>query len=254
MCLLQIKKTALWLLALTLLAAPASFAQDDKQKPAGNESDKLDVSDLEKKYWAAKDTDFNVVQNRIYTKANRLTLTGGYGMLIGDSYSDGQILGVGTNYYFNDRYGIELSYNKINSSNNDQTEGFLNTYGVLPNHNKQTSFYGGAFNWVPFYAKMSFLGMKILYFDMAFSPGLGMTTYEQQLEAGNIEKQALTFTFDVSQHIFLSKHFAIRLDYKNHWFQEEVREFRSTAPYNNMKIKDQTNHTSILMFGATFYF
>ena len=61
-----------------------SFAQDKG-------GDKLDLKKLEDKYWAAKDTDFSVVQNRTYTKEGRAFLSLSYGPLMNDPYSYGRL-------------------------------------------------------------------------------------------------------------------------------------------------------------------
>ena len=61
------KKTIL----LFILAASQAFAQpgDNSSNDQQRGSDKLDIKKLEQKYWAAKDDDFSVVQNRRYVKA-----------------------------------------------------------------------------------------------------------------------------------------------------------------------------------------
>jgi hypothetical protein len=43
--------------------------------PSPNPDKKVDISDLENRYWTAKDTEFSVVQNRLYTKAKRFSVT-----------------------------------------------------------------------------------------------------------------------------------------------------------------------------------
>src|SRR5690349_4425346 len=61
-------------------AAPGTAAKPD------DKSDKLDISDLEQKYWAPKDTDFSVVQNRTYTKAGKLGVSLMTGPIINDTF------------------------------------------------------------------------------------------------------------------------------------------------------------------------
>jgi hypothetical protein len=88
-----------------------------------------------------------------------------------------------------------------------------------------------------------------MYFDMAISPGVGVTTYEQQREEGNLQKAAPTVALDVTQSFFFSKYAAFRVDFKNRWFQEEIVSFRTSASVNT-----ETAQTSILMFGLTLYY
>lgn len=217
-----------------------------------NKSDKLDVTDLEKKYWAAKDTDFSVVQNRTYAKAGRFALSAGYGMLVNDPYSEGTNLSASLNYYFSERIGAEINYMQTDSNDNKSTEYFKSRFGATPDHAKLKSYYGAAFNWVPFYAKMSVQNVKIIYFDMAISPGFGVTTYEQQVSSGNKSATAPTVSLDITQSFFLSKHFAFRFDYKNRWFQEQV--LGHSGATRGQEVKKETNHTTILLFGATVFY
>ena len=230
-----------------------------QKKGAATESDKLDISDLEQKYWAPKDTNFNVVQNRTYSKAKRMAVSATYGNLINDSCSRAGNLSLSGTYYFTERYGVELNYTSVESSDNKLVETFVNDFGTTPDHGKVTSYIGTSFNWVPFYAKMSLLGSRILYFDMSISPGLGMTTYNQQTDAGSRSKQAPTLTIDVTQSVFFSKNFAIRIDFKNRFFQEEVIEFRKSPATlasgdDNQKIRTDFTQNTLLMFGLTFFY
>lgn len=243
---------------------PVQFAWGQDSAPSAaagaapsrsSKSDKLDVSDLEKKYWAAKDTDFNVVQNRTYTKTGRVSLSASYGFLVNDAFSDGPSLGASLNYYFSERYGMELTFVNTSSRNNKSVEAFISRYSVVPDHSKIRDFYGTAFNWVPIYAKMSFLNSKIIYFDMAFSPGIGVTSYEQQIEGGSQGKTAPTLTFDVTQHFFFSNNFAVRFDYKNRWFSEDVAAYRTAGgTAKGATIRTETNQTSLFMLGFEFFY
>lgn len=227
--------------------APAAAAP----APSATQGDKLDVSDLENKYWASKDTDFNVVQNRTYSKTGRLALSLNYGMYVGEPWSEGATTGASLNYFFSERYGIEAAYSMTDSKDNEATQQLKTNQGGAPNHNKMKDFYGVAFNWVPFYAKVSFLNSSIIYFDMSVSPGIGMQTYDQQMSEGNQSKQAMALTLDVTQHYFLSKHLAVRVDYKNRWWNEEVRSYQNNS--QRVTVKD-LNNTGLLMLGLTLYY
>ncbi len=241
------------------------FAQAKPQQPpavkaagaAKPESDKLDVSDLEKKYWAAKDTDFSVVQNRTYSKAGRFGLSAAYGTTLNDTWSDGPTYGGILNYYFTDRYGVQIDYTNTQSKDSQATSRLAQTQGGFPNHNKLKQYYGASFNWVPIYAKMSLLNSSIIYFDMAISPGLGVTEYEQQMDIGNARVTAPTASLDISQHFFLNQHLALRVDLKNRWFQEDIMQYRlpvGTSPSSSRKLSSDINYSTILLFGVTVYF
>lgn len=244
-------------LATVLLSAfillPTSFAQAQqagKAQPAASQGDeKVDVTDLEKKYWAAKDTDFSVVQNRLYSKAGRFALTGQYGYLINDQWSDGPTFSGSLGYYFSERLGVEGHIQVTNSVDNKALNNLRAQSGTA-NHGKIRGYQGISLNWVPFYAKMSILNSSIMYFDMAISPGVGVTTYEQQREDGNLQKNAPTVALDVTQSFFFSKYAAVRVDFKNRWFQEEIVRYRTPST----SVNTETAQTSILMFGLTLYY
>ncbi len=236
-----------------LILSSVGFAADKKSEapaptPSPN-SDKLDVSDLEKKYWSAKDTDFSVVQNRAYTKANRWAAALMYGPVINDTNSDGQALDLSLQYYFTERFGAELTA-VTNSLKDNSAATSLSVYqGAKPDFDRTLNFYGVNFNWIPFYAKMSVMNSKILYFDMALSPGFGISTYEQQNISGNNKKTAPTFSLNVTQHFFLNNHFAIRAEVQNRWFNEDVISYRSGA-----SLRTDFAHDSNILFGLDYFF
>ncbi len=219
--------------------------------------DKVDITDLENKYWAPKDTDFSVVQNRTFSKQNKLALTPVWGMPINDPYSEGNLLGVVGNYFWSERMGVQLTYLTGDLKDNDATVdiGKLSAAsGARPDFGRFTSSWSIGYNFVPFYAKMSFWGKRILYFDMAFTPHIGMTTYEQQIEFANKEVSALTYGLDVTQLFFFSKSFAIRVDLKNQWHQEDVVKFRNSGGLiKGDKVRDITTQDTMFLIGPTFY-
>ncbi len=222
--------------------------------PATKGEDKVDISDLESKYWAPKDTDFSVVQNRTYAKEHRFLITPQFGTPINDAHSEGNIFGGTANYFWSERMGVQLTYLKGDLRNNSATRdvGRLSASGgARPDFDRFSSYYGIGYNIVPFYAKMSFWGKRIIYFDMAFTPTVGMTTYEQQIEGGNKEKSAFTYGIDVTQYFFFSRWFAIRADLKNQFSQQEIVKYRGTTI--GQKVTDKNTQDTMFLLGATFY-
>ncbi|MBT4762262.1 MAG: outer membrane beta-barrel domain-containing protein [Bdellovibrionaceae bacterium] len=230
----------------------AKTAKSTKAK-ATAKTDKLDISGLEKKYWAPKDTDFSVVQNRTYTKVKRYAVTLQTGPMVNDAYSSGFDLALTGNYFFSERHGIEVSYIKSNAADNKTVDAFVNDAanetGIYPDHGKIQNHLAVGYNWVPFYAKVSLLNKKIIYFDMAFTPNIGLTSYDQKIRAGDRSKSSLAIGFDVSQYFFIHKNFAVRADLRNRWFKEEVLNYNSGE-----KIRDDTTNATTFLLGATFYF
>lgn len=237
-------------------AAPAagSAAAGAPAKKKGD--DKLDISDLENKYWAPKDTDFSVVQNRTYTKEGRFFATVQAGRPINDQWAQGNIFGGSLNYFWSERFGIQATYLKGNLKDNDAADRLAQFgSGVRPDHNRFNSYYGVGVNVVPFYAKMSFWGKKIIYFDMAFTPTIGFTNYDQSVEGGDKTKGAFTYGIDITQYFFFTNYFAIRADLKNNWYNADIARFRSSGGIaTGDKVNSQTTQDTQFLLGVTFFY
>lgn len=219
-------------------------------------AEKVDISDLESKYWAPKDTDYSVVQNRTYTKEGRFFVSPQWGKPINDPYSEGDLLGVTLNYFWSERMGVQLMGFSADLQDNTAAKDIQSLgSGAVPNHGKLSSYYGVGFNFVPFYAKMSFWGRKIIYFDMAFTPTLGVSGYDQMIVTGNREKTGFTYGLDITQFFFFSDYFAIRADLKNQFRAEEVVRYRSSGgAAAGGKLKDETTHDTLFLLGLTFFY
>jgi outer membrane beta-barrel protein len=237
-------------------ATPAATDSTAAAKPADQGGDKLDIKDLEQKYWAPKDTDFSVVQNRTYSKANRLALSVMTGPIVNDPFNSGYNYELEANYYFDERYGVQAMYIKDDLSNSKNTNDFMNLSGggVLPDYNRDTSFYGVGFNWVPFYAKMSFLGKKIIYFDMQITPTIGMSNYEQITSVGNNQKSAFAYGYDITQFYFFSNNWAIRADLHNEYYGEKVVSYGNGVTAAGTPVRSDTANTTTFMIGITYFF
>ncbi|MGZ3721802.1 MAG: outer membrane beta-barrel domain-containing protein [Bdellovibrionales bacterium] len=235
-------------------AAPAAPAEAAKATKPGDE--KVDISDLENKYWAPKDTDFSVVQNRTYTKEKRFFLSLEYGIPVSDNYSTGNLYGVTGNYYLSERHGIQLQYIHADLHPNSAVADLANfASGVYANHGRMKEYIGVGYNFVPFYSKMSFMGKKIIYFDMAITPTLGNTTYTQIKKNGNADVGAFTYGFDITQYFFFTNYLAARVDWKNQWYSQKVVRYQ-TDVYGSegAAVNTKSIHDSLLLFGFTFFY
>lgn len=232
--------------AATAPATPAAAAT-----PSAN-SDKVDVTDIENKYWASKDTDFSVVQNRLFPKEKRFSLSFAAGPLVADPNSDGLFYALDASYYFSERWGVALTYGVADLQDNKSVKSLTESYGARPDHNKTHNFYGVSALYVPIYAKASVLNSKIVYFDFAIAPGIGLQEYVQQLDSGNIKKTAPALTLDITQQFFFSNHFAVRADYRHRFYQENIG--RHSSSLGSRLFHNESAHDQILTFGATFYF
>ena len=239
--------------------APAKNSKSSSATKSDASADKLDIQGLEQKYWAPKDTDFSVVQNRTYTKEKKYAASVQYGLLMNDGYSSGGGIMLTGNYFMDERQGVEVTYQTFDLEDSDQTKAFLdlatNTNKLVPDHGKLTEYYGVGYTWVPFYAKVSMLGKKILYLDIAVTPHIGMSTYEQLTDTNSDEvreirkKQSFTYGFDITQMLFISKELAFRFDVRNRFFSEDVLNYR-----DGTKKRTKTTNTTLIGFGLTYFF
>lgn len=246
----QTARTQLGLIILALTLPLSGFAQK------AEESDKVDLKKLEEKYWAAKDTDYAVVQNRTYNKAGRPFISLSYGPLLNDSYSTGRMTNVAVGYFLSERWGFEFAQQTGNLQDNDGVKKYRDDYGVQVDYNKFKTSRALTAIFVPLYAKMSFLDTSILYFDMQFGLGVGQIDYQIQRNIGNLDKQATSINFDITQQLFFHNHFALRLDIKNSWSSQDRERFQlsGTQTEANRNIGAyQAQDTSILL-GLTFFY
>lgn len=261
-------KNALILIAaqVTTVAALAQGPTVAQPRPAQQQprsSDKVDLKKLEDKYWSAKDEDYAVIQNRTFSKAGKFYLSGMYGTLMNDPFAQSKPFGANLGYYFNEDFGIEASYMKNDAKKSESVNKF-NTIAanISPNYNLPGQAMSLNVTYTPFYAKMAFMNMAIMYFDMGFTAGFGMSEYDQvvrlrngvgtDLGEGTIRQQSPHFEIGVMQQLFITKNFALRLDIKNTFYNEK------TVTYDPRIIgirqeENATKNNTYLMFGLTLF-
>jgi outer membrane beta-barrel protein len=257
-------------IAICFLSGSLSLAQDhnkenkDKaEKLANDKNDKLDLKKLEDKYWSAKDTDFNVVQNRTYAKTKKTFVSLSYGPLVNDAYSYGRMTNLSGGYYFSERLGLEIAYEQASIKNNESTDTFIKQNQFAPDYNIMKNYTSLNVVLVPFYAKMSFWDRKILYFDMQFAFGVGQMKYQIQKVNGNPvtntgveadeDKTALGYNFDVTQQLFFHENFAVRFDIKNKW-SKQTKERYFIQSGQSRDLGDTTQQDTTMLLGMTFFY
>ena len=237
-------------MVLSLLGWSTAHAQE--KEAAGKP---VDVSNFEAKYWAPKDVDFSVVQNRTYPKEDRLFLSIGYGPIINDGYSEGNNTAITANYFWSERWGAQVQRMNANLKDNKFTENLTSFgSGVQPDFGRLTSYTSAGISFVPIYAKMSLLGSKIIYFDMALTPTVGQVTYDQITIGGPKSQSSFAYGIDVTQYFFLSRNWAIRADVKNFFYKEEIAKYNqgSSGIATGSSFRNQINHTTVFMLGVAW--
>ncbi|MEI7973868.1 MAG: outer membrane beta-barrel domain-containing protein [Bdellovibrio sp.] len=254
--------TSRWVLlglifVLAFAGAPAISKAQGKRAEAS--SDRLDLKQLEDKYWSAKDRDFAVVQNRTYIKEKRFFLNAGYGVLMNDPYSNGRVTNWALGYYFSEQWGIELAQETGSLIDNASVSAFVNQNASKPNYNKLNNYTSLNALFVPFYAKMSMLDRAIVYFDIQFALGVGSMKYTSIIDPAqgpDRSGQALGYNFDFTQQLYFSRHWAIRMDLKNKWSSQNVYRWRIPGgdSESNRALPNVQQQDTTLLFGVTFLF
>ena len=252
----------------SILAALASVicfsAQAQSAEKEERGSDKLDLKKLEDKYWSAKDTDFTVVQNRAYTKANRPFVSLSYGPLVNDAYSYGRMTNIAAGYYFSERWGVEATYESGNIKDNDSTDTFKNINQFPPNYNRINNYKSVNAIVVPFYAKMSFWDRKVMYFDLQFAAGIGQMSYQIQKVNGvptlgtatdaSENRMTMGYNFDITQQLFFQEHFALRFDIKNKWSTQSREKYFVSTPGQDRSIGTISQQDTTMLLGLTIFY
>jgi outer membrane beta-barrel protein len=251
--------TLILMIALTSLASLAQVATPKEDRG----SDKLDLKKLENKYWAAKDTDFSVVQNRAYSKDGKIFLSASYGPLVNDAYSYGRMTNFALGYYGSERWGLEVALENGNIKDSDSTDAFINRNQFAPDYNTFVSYNSLNFILVPFYAKMSFWDRKIMYFDMQFGFGVGQMKYNIQKVSGITPNTTLApeqntvtgYNLDVTQQLFFHENFAIRFDIKNKWStQKKERYYIGTDSESTRSLGSINQQDTSVLLGLTVFY
>jgi len=245
-----------------LLLATVSLAQTENRG-----SDKVDLKKLEDKYFSAKDDDYGVIQNRTFSKSKKIYASLVYGPLVNDPFSKSRALGGMLGYYFTEDFGVEYSYLTYDSKKSDSVENFnsLSSAGISPDYNLLKSAMSVSATYTPFYAKLAFMNKSIMYFDMGFTAGLGLSTYDQIIfrrtsSGTNIgeDKDTATaphFELGVMQQLFLNNNVAFRVDVKNTFYTQIVKKYDvgSAGNQNARPEFSKAGNNTTISFGLTLF-
>lgn len=212
------------------------------------QSKKINTRQLVEDYWTPQQKKYSLIQKRYFVKEGRPMLSLVGGTHVNNPQHDGYFGTLSLGYYFTEKWGIEAHYSTSSLSKNDLLKELenLSSGAATLNRGKTKSYIGGSINYSPIYAKMSLLGFKILYFDLILSGHLGQTTYEQATSTANPTQSALTFGFGLSQIFYLNKHWSIRFDFTNRWYNSEVLDYDTGG-----KVKDRMVNDTLLGIGAS---
>lgn len=219
---LQVGIVFLALLWLVILGSTWSQAADENaevpETSGANDGYSFKWLDPEKKIY--------VLQNRRYTKANKLTLSFLAGPGFSNPYRSTFSIEPRASFYLTETWGFEVFYDKtFNSSNNTLQALQATNTNTFPIIRQIQSEFGILAHWAPFYAKINVFN-QILYFDWYFEGGLGSLTsgVTTSKDTTNYSNQSETAFFLGTGHQFhVNDRFTVRLDFMGTYYQAPLQ-------------------------------
>lgn len=173
--------------------------------------------------WLDPEKKIVVLQNRKYTKANRVLISVSGGMGFSNPYRNEIHLEPRLSYYMTEMWGLEIFYLRNFNKKNHVFDALIHTnVNVYPVIRELEMGYGALLQWAPWYSKINVFN-TILYFDWYFSGGVG--TLQSQLDQNpggtpNLTKQDLFSIFINTGHQYhISQNFAVRLDFTTNFYR-----------------------------------
>jgi outer membrane beta-barrel protein len=234
-------------LALTIafLASSAQAAPPAAPAAAADRAERISVDVIKEKYWAkGEESELQIVQNRKYSKKEKFEL-GVYGGIIAtDPFLSVKNVGGSLGFHFTESFGLNVLYWKAVVNPSSALTQFEAQSGNTTNTNKPEGFYGGELLWSPIYGKLSLVGKAILYFDMRFMLGAGMT----KTESGSYMMPFL----GLGQQIYLGKTAALKLDVRAGRYNEAIIE-KVVVSQQGQVVGERANWSTVTTVGLGFF-
>jgi outer membrane beta-barrel protein len=233
----------------------AHAADEEKTKPAGDNANastagaggEVDISDVQNQYWKSHDKEFEVIQNKQYTKQGRLELTPLFGLYQRVDFQDTKTLGGSLAYHFTETMGAEFMSYSMYSSDSHVVSRFKEQFGTGVSFNPEHYFAGLSFLWTPIYAKFSFLGKKISHFDMYVAPGGGIM---------KTNTNRATMSLGVGEKFWITPKWNLRVEYRWMRYGDRIFTDQGAAATKNggPGFFDDTINDQNLLFGISYLF
>ena len=201
-----------YILALAVFALTVAT-----QAPEARADEKQDESEDYNFSWLDPDKKVYVLQNRRYRKAMRPHLYVGGGLNLSNPFKTGYVGTGRAGFWLSEQFGIEGFGAFFANSDSDTLVAIRQRSTVQPFVREIKTYFGGAFDWAPFYAKMNIFN-NIVYFDWLFNVGAGVVNTENDRNtassaaAARVSESHFGIFFGTAMNFFLSKHFLVRLD------------------------------------------
>lgn len=225
-------------------AEKANAPKETAPQASQDEMQRVNVESVKEKYWARGDeSELGVVQNRLYSKAQKWELGLGIGITSTDPFLSVKTFGGTFGFHFNEYFSAHLmgSKHSVSSSNANDV---LEAGGKKANTNKPKDHIGLEGRASLLYGKLSVVGKQIVYYDFHFLLGAGGTNTETG--------RYFTPHTGLGQQIFLSKRMSFNVDYRIMRYNDRAREKTITSKLGQLT-EERTNWAHNVAFGISFF-
>ena len=233
------QRNILFCLLGTLTCGPIMAQSDGQPK-------RVDVEQLKKQYWN-DESQYEVVQNRLYPKSGRIEFQVYGGSVSSDPFIATTFLGATLGYHFNEYVSVHAMVNR-DFSVKSSALGVLEAPPTLTTTNTNPTYwkYGGEVVGSLIYGKLSLLGKAILYYDLHVLGGAGIS----MTETGNYFSQWA----GIGQQVYITRWLAWRIDYRLFHYYEDIRQkVVGGVGYPGGLVERRDNWSHTLNIGLSFF-
>lgn len=213
------------------------------------QTERVEVDNIKEKYWArGEQSELGVVQNRLYSKENKIELGTFGGLISSDPFLSTKNVGFSLGFHFSEYLAVHALAWKAFTSPSSALTTFEDKVHATTNNNPPRSYYGIEGSASMIYGKLSLLGKSILYYDMHVMAGVGSTNTDTSKRFGNY----FTPHIGIGQQVFLSNYMCMRIDYRLMEYREHLTE-KNITPKLGEDVGVRTNWTHAVTMGVTFF-
>lgn len=183
--------------------------------------------------------DIAVIQRRFLPRTQRFELSGSGMVTLNNPFFNNVGLALRGAYFFHEKYGVELQYFFLSTSERSVTEGLKDRSIQTDSLVTAKSYMGAAFKWNPMYGKITFMNSQVVPFDLHFTFGGGLTKTD-------FSDGETTIHLGSGQTFALSKAMAVRWDLVWNFYQAEA--------INRLNQPITTSHDDLFISIGVSYF
>lgn len=217
-----------------------------------------------------KDVEIRVIRPKFFTKTNRLETGAQLSVVMNQSFIYTYLATGLLDYHFSEQWAAEGAFAMGFSIDKDDKRSLKSNFKIQTQILRTQYFMEGGALYTPVYGKYQLDSGKLIYLDMFFSAGVGMTginyLYDHCPKTSEIPedrrggipdppapttKAYPTFYGGLGQRIFMDKKLSLRWDVRAHAFGYNVADSSCDPEFATKASSTQTNIT--LQLGAGYF-